>query len=549
MSRWILRTAARWRTRGQRLSVRTRVLAAVLALAALAMAIAGATSGLLQSQRTDMRIDDSLSRAVQDLRTFAQADLDPETGKPFASIDDLLYLAVQRRAPAANEGVVALVDTREKWLAAPTVSLRLEDDPELMNELRHLNPSSRPELRTLQTAITEYRYVAVPVNVTGDSSQGFFVVAVDRATEHQALAVSFRSYAVVALGSLLIIAAVGWLVVGGLLRPVRLLRDTARRITETDQSERIPVTGRDDLSDLARTVNAMLDRLQLAFGSQRQLLDDVGHELRTPLTIIRGHLELMDSDNPSDVQATRALALDELDRMHRLVDDLVTLATVDRPDFVRPAPTDLGQLTDDVLDKARTLGNRSWQVEARADATVVVDAQRITQAWLQLIANAVAFTAEDSRIRIGSAVRGDRALVWVHDDGVGIRPEEAERIFERFERGAGARTVRRTEGAGLGLPIVAAIAAAHHGAVRLEPAPPEGTVAADSDRRVPQGDNGVSHDTGVRRRHAERWGALSGARFVIDLPAHEVPVPDEGDSTDESLDLEDTARMDEVAGT
>ena len=82
----------------------------------------------------------------------------------------------------------------------------------------------------------------------------------------------------------------------------------------------------------------MLDRLENAFGSQRELLDDVGHELRTPLTIVRGHLELLDPDDPDDVVATQALALDELDRMHRLVDDLVTLATADRPDFVRPAP-------------------------------------------------------------------------------------------------------------------------------------------------------------------------------------------------------------------
>lgn len=112
--------------------------------------------------------------------------------------------------------------------------------------------------------------------------------------------ISFQSYAVVAFGALMIIAAAGWRVVGGLLRPVRLLRDTARRITETDLSERIAVTGRDDLSDLARTVNAMLDRLQLAFGSQRRLLDDLGHELRTPLTIVRGHLEPAGSSSGSN---------------------------------------------------------------------------------------------------------------------------------------------------------------------------------------------------------------------------------------------------------
>ena len=521
---------ARWRARRRSLSVRTRVLAAVLALAALAMLIAGATSLLLQYQRTDLRIDDSLARAAQDLRDFATTDLDPTTGEPFTSIDDLLYLAVQRRAPAAHEGVIALVNGAEQWLAAPTVSLRLEADPELMRVLRSLDPTATPRLRTVRTAITEYRFVAIPVTVQGDSARGFFVVAADRSAELGALAISSRSYAVVALGSLLIIAAVSWFVVGALLRPIRLLRDTARRITETDQSERIPVTGHDDLADLARTVNAMLDRLQGAFGSQRRLLDDVGHELRTPLTIVRGHLELVDPTNPAEVEQTRALALDELDRMRRLVDDLVTLATVDRPDFVRPAPTDLGRLTDDVLDKARPLGDRHWQVEARADATVVVDAQRLTQAWLQLIANAVTITGPGSRIRIGSAVRGDRALVWVHDDGPGIAPEDMPRLLQRFERGGSAR---RTDGAGLGLPIVAAIAEAHHGEVRLDPSP---VPSADPPHGTPD----------------DRWGTLTGARIVIDVPAHVVPLAgddrDDDASSDSGRPLGRAARTEGLVG-
>ena len=519
MSRRISRAVAWARGRTARVTVRARVLTAVLALAALAMTIAGVTSALVQSRQTDVRIDDSLNRAAQELHDFARTDLDPESGEPFASLEDLLYLAVQRRAPAANEGAVALVDGSEKWLAARTVSLRLEDDPELLAALRQLDPARAPRLETLRTEVTQYRYLALPVSVRGDDSQGFFVVAVDRAAEHRVLLASLRGSVLVVLASLLIIAAVGWLVVGALLRPVRLLRDTARHVTETDLSERIAVTGHDDLSDLARTVNAMLDRLQRAFESQRRLVDDVGHELRTPLTIIRGHLELMDPANPTDAMATQALALAELDRMHRLVDDLVTLATADRPDFVRPAPTDLGRLTDDVLDMARFLGSRRWQVEARADALVTVDAQRITQAWLQLIANAVANSREDTRIRVGSAVRGGRALIWVHDDGVGVDPAHAQQIFERFDRGARRPGGRRSDGAGLGLPIVAAIAAAHHGTVRLEP-------------------SGGDATTAVGQEPADPWAALRGARFVIDLPAREVPCPfdDDRPSKEELVD-------------
>jgi two-component system OmpR family sensor kinase len=464
---------------GRHVSVRTRVLAAVLLLAGLTVLIAGATSYVLQAQRTDARIDDSLAGTVDGLRTLMASGVDPRTGKDVASVSDVLYLAVQQRTPAGHEGVVALVDGSPLWLAPASVPTRLENDPALMTALAAIDEKAPVQLRTITTPTTQYRVAAVPVTVDGDRKHGLYVVAADRGAERADLRQVFLSYATIAIGSLAIIGVVAWLLVGRLLRPVRLLRDTARRITESDLSERIPVTGSDDLSDLARTVNAMLDRLEGAFGSQRRLLDDVGHELRTPLTIVRGHLELVDPDDPEDVRATRALALDELDRMQRLVEDLMTLATTDRPDFLRPRPTAVGPLTDDVLDKARPLGDRRWRVESRADVTVEVDPQRVTQAWLQLISNAVAFTSDGAVIAIGSRVTDDRLRVWVRDEGPGVDPEDREIIFERFHRvRSDAPHAGRPEGgAGLGLPIVAAIAAAHHGTVRVED-PPHGPPGA-----------------------------------------------------------------------
>ena len=456
--------------RAGHITVRTRLLGAVVGLAGLTVLIAGAAAYALQTQSTDARIDNSLTRAVDVLHITANEGPNPDQASKarFTSVADVLERAVQMRGLTENEGVIALIDGEPRWIASRPVVLRLEDDLELIDLLRGLPTDEKVELRTVRTTMTEYRMVAVPVKVAGDPSTGLFVVAVDRGAELASLGSTYFTYATIALGSLAVIAAVAWFVVGRLLSPIRLLRDAARRITESDLSERIPVSGSDDLSDLAATVNAMLDRLENAFGSQRELLDDVGHELRTPLTIVRGHLELINPRDPEDVRAVQSLALDELDRMHRLVDDLMTLATADRPDFVRPAPTDIGRLTDDVLDKARSLGDRQWQVTARADVVLMVDSQRITQAWLQLIANAVSVSAPGTRIRIGSELHAGRVRLWVHDQGPGVAPEEEQRIFERFHRGRADRTGRRSEGAGLGLPIVAAIAAAHRGRVRLE---------------------------------------------------------------------------------
>jgi len=114
------------------------------------------------------------------------------------------------------------------------------------------------------------------------------------------------------------------------------------------------------------------------------VLEDVGHELRTPITIMRGHLELLRVDDQTEVNRTRTLLLGELDRMTRLVEDLKTLASAERPGFLEPTGVDVELLLDDVLDKARALGDRAWDVDARSEAVVFADGQRLTQALLEL---------------------------------------------------------------------------------------------------------------------------------------------------------------------
>lgn len=451
------------------LTVRVRILTAVIVLAALTVLIAGATAFWLQSRETDARIDNSLARALTALQ-LVEDGTDPRTLRPFESVSDVLNVAVRNRVPGKNEGVITLLSGRLSWTAArETHAIRLDTDEELIDHLSRLSlTTTTPTVQTVRTDVTEYRLMAAPVRVGGDPALGLFVVAFDRSAEMRTLQTTFLTYSAVGILALLAISLAAWFVVGRLLHPLRLLRDTARRVTESDLSERISVSSNDDLGDLAHTVNAMLDRLERAFGSQRELLDDVGHELRTPLTIVRGHLELLDPDDPDDVRATQALALDELDRMHRLVDDLMILATAERPDFVRLAPTDVGRLTDDVHDKARGFGDRRWVVSSRADVTVRLDAQRITQAWLQLLANAYRFSPPGSTVWLGSEVVGERLLLWVRDEGPGVPASEERRIFERFHRGQADRS---SHGAGLGLPIVAAIAQAHHGRVGVERAP------------------------------------------------------------------------------
>ena len=278
------------------------------------------------------------------------------------------------------------------------------------------------------------------------------------------------TYGLVGALSLLMIASLASVTAGRLLKPVRTLRETAQGISEGDLGARLEVTGNDDLSELQRTFNDMLDRLESAFVTQRELLDDAGHELRTPLTVLRGHLELVDENNPEDVRATRALLLDEVDRMARLVGDLLMLAKSRRPDFVRRQSVDVSTLTNDVMDKIRALGSRTWVLDSVASGSADIDGQRITQSLLQLADNAVRHTSEDDEIHLGSRLVDGQLQFWVRDTGPGVKAEDREAIFERF-----GRADRNDEGFGLGLSIVSAIAEAHGGHISLDGTSPGAT--------------------------------------------------------------------------
>src|SRR5690606_1250325 len=171
-------------------------------------------------------------------------------------------------------------------------------------------------------------------------------------------------------GSIFVIAsAVAWVAAGGVLRPLRLLDETAQSISETDLSQRIDVEGDDEVAALATTFNHMLDRLEDAFAVQRRFVDDAGHELRTPITVIRGQLELL-ADDPDERKATIALVTAELDRMSRIVEDLLALAKAEHTDFINRHPVDLSEFVTDLALKGSSLGDRSIEVEEAQPAVV-----------------------------------------------------------------------------------------------------------------------------------------------------------------------------------
>jgi two-component system, OmpR family, sensor kinase len=452
------------RLRSLRLSV--VLWSAALITLALVASVVAIRAVLLD--RLDDRIESELRQETEELRTLA-GGRDPATGQPFdGDVARILEVFLRRNIPARHETMLGFVEGRPYLRSGRLPPARLDTDRALVAAWSAVE---QPTRGTAETDAGTVDYLAVPM-LAGGEVRGVFVVAIFSDLERREVDEVVRVAAIVGAVALVLTSLLAAALAGRVLEPLRATTDTARAITDSDLSRRVAAEGRGELAELARVINGMLDRLETAFRAQRAFLDDTGHELRTPITIIRGHLELM-GDDPVDREETVALVLDELDRMHRLVEDLILLAKSGQPDFLRPEVVDLEALTEEVLGKAQALDDgRPWLTDGRARARIVADRQRLTQALVQLAHNAVEYTPPGTPVAIGSAVEGGVARLWVRDEGPGIPAAEQADLFERFVRGA--RGERARDGTGLGLPLVKAIAEAHGGRVELDSRPGAG---------------------------------------------------------------------------
>jgi two-component system OmpR family sensor kinase len=462
-------------------TVRMRILTAVLITTALGMLVAGGLSYLIARNQVQEEVYHSLGQEVEELHRNTSVSTNPDTGLAIRTLNDVLHYAIKSTYPDSDEAVLGLINGKVELVPdadGHPLQVTVQQDKEFIAAAAAIRPGQSPGVYRITTTLhPDLAYISVPIQMTGSQDLGHYVTAIDMDTAFDAINRNYLAFASVSAISLVLIGVVGYAVAGQLLAPLRSLRRTAQRISDTDLSDRIPedqLSSRDEVADLGRTMNAMLDRLANSFDGQRRFLDDVGHELRTPVTIVRGHLELMNPEDPADVSETRTLALDELDRMQRLVDDLMVLAKSRRPDFVQAAPTVLSDLLISVLDKVTPLANRRWKIDANSDAVVLVDQQRITQALLQLVSNAVRFTEDGQVIALGCRLADNQLQVWVRDEGAGISAEDQKLIFERHGRGRQGRD-DHPHGSGLGLTIVTAIAEAHDGRVELTSAPGRGS--------------------------------------------------------------------------
>ena len=441
--------------------VRTRVLVSFLFLLVVSTAASLLVLREVLFSRIGSEVQERLTDQVDELRVLTELGTDPRTGEPIrGNLEEVFTVFLQRERPLDDGSLTTFVDG-EEFAAAP--------DGFLEDSFNSLATIDEPTSGELAAGSSDVRYVAVPVS--GGGQQGVLVAGKLLNDERDRVESAVRIAAGVSIVITLLASLFIWLAAGRAVQPLRALARTTRTITETDLTDRVAVRGESEIAELGRTFNGMLDRLQYAFASQKEFLADVGHELRTPITVIRGHLDTL-GDDPAERREAMGVIHDELQRMSRLVDDLLLLARSDRPDFLQMEPLDLDMLTNDLFNKARALGVRRWLMDKVGVGLVHADPHRLTSAVMNLAQNAVRHTRGDEAIAIGSSLNGGYARIWVRDEGRGIAKDDQERIFERFA--AGAQPVPG-HGAGLGLAIVKAIVEAHHGRIELDSTPGEGS--------------------------------------------------------------------------
>ncbi len=391
-------------------------------------------------------------------------------------------VVVAARSSQASDVVAArgkLIDPDEAFAQILDSSGQLVDASSGVSDAPLLSPAeaasiARPTFTTRQLNPQDDPVRLLAVRVEGTPGR----IVVVGATLGDVLEASQQLLLVmVTLGplALVIMAVAGWLLAGAALRPVEQMRREAAAVSASEPSRRlaVPATG-DELARLARTLNAMLGRLQQALERERRFVDDASHELRTPLATLRGEIDLAltRQREAPELEASLRSALEDAIRLQRLADDLLVMARL-RGDRM-PVHRVETSLTDLIARSVRSVARRAEQagvtidVDA-ADEMVELDPGRMEQALRNLLENALRYAPRGSVIRVSGRRLGSVLRFIVEDSGPGFAPGFLDRAFEPFARGEAEAS--GTTGAGLGLAIVRAVALAHGGSASAENTP------------------------------------------------------------------------------
>ncbi|WP_406055348.1 sensor histidine kinase [Kribbella sp. NBC_00889] len=476
-----------------RYPLRVTIVVVLLTLVALALVASGVLATTIMRGYLVDRVDEQLQQASMPLqRNPLDRPMGPGDG---------------RRRPLPSVFVVQFNDSEGQASGGPFRAQLVEGEaplPDLptlnLNQVRALD--GHPFNVDAVSGGASWRVLAVPLS----DGSGSVMVAQSLHDMSRTLQRLVGVQAAAGVILLVLLAGVGTFVVRRSLRGLEDVENTAVAIAGGDLSRRVPQRDpRTEVGRLSLALNQMLGQIETAFAQRtasefaarrsedvarrseeaarqseermRRFVADASHELRTPLTSIRGFAELTRQRGDSGDADTMRRIEDEAKRMGLLVDDLLLLARLDQQRPLRMEPVDLLPIAADALHNAQAVQperNISLKILPESEAPVVEgDETRLRQVLGNLISNALHHTPTDAPILVSVGTRDGEAVLEVSDSGPGLTDDQKARVFERFYRADSART-RSTGGSGLGLSIVAALVAAHHGRVTVTDTTPHG---------------------------------------------------------------------------
>ena len=327
-----------------------------------------------------------------------------------------------------------------------------------------LQPTSVSQIATASIFVDGQVVGTVRVWVYGSESMM-------RQTDQQFRNNSYQAMAIAAIVAMVIASIIGYIFAHRLVRPINRMTDTAREIEAGDLAARTGLKGTDEISQLGETFDDMAESVQKSIINERRLTTDVAHELRSPLQALQMNVEAMiDGVYPKD-DAHLIPINDEVTRLARMVSDLLELSRLESGSMVlKDEVVDVGKMVSDLMSRYDLLFEDyklHSVVECAEDVYVKGDAGKLSQAVTNLIANAIRYTDEGGTITVKVSAGDIMANIMVADTGIGLTPEEAKQVFDRFWRADDSRS-RDSGGLGIGLSLVKEIVQRHGGWVQVD---------------------------------------------------------------------------------
>ena len=465
----------------RRLSLRSRLLFAVVAAVAIALTLASISTRAALRSFLLSRVDNTLASSTEAIGRRLDGDSGDQRPEALRElVPSRTFVQVRSRT-----GVVvtsSIVGTSDSAATPDLDSVGLGKTIGLGP-----NPAFRT-VRAIETGVAPFR---VELSTLANGRELIVAVSLDEAIS--TVRRLDTSGIGVAAFSLAVAAAAGWFLVRVGLRPLREVERTAAAIATGEFSRRVPGgSTRTELGRLATTFNSMVDRIQDAFAIRdsdeqelresdermRRFVGDASHELRTPLAAVAAYSELFDlgaDQRPDDLERTMRGIRKETSRMGVLVQDLLTLARIDDGLPLAPRRVELVSIAADAITAAKVI-DPAWPIRLSAVQPIdlTADAAQLRRVLDNLLANVRAHTPAGTQTELVLHANGSQATITVTDDGPGMTAEQASRVFERFYRVDPSRS-RRSGGAGLGLSIADAIVQSHRGTICVRSAPGLGT--------------------------------------------------------------------------